>query len=376
MPVVPARPRSEAPRTRPVRAAALLGTAALLLAGCAPAPPEDSDIASDHADYTGCIVSDSGGFDDRSFNQNSYEGVMKTKDDYGIKTKAAESQAVTDFEPNINSMLQGGCNLTVTIGFNIADQTKAAAEAHPDRHFAIVDDDSIQLPNVRPIIYNTSQAAYLAGYLAAGTTKTGKVATFGGMEIPTVTIFMDGFAQGVAHYNQVHHTDVKLLGWDAQKQTGSFTGDFEDTGKGKTTAQNFLNEGADIVMPVAGPVGNGAVDAVTGYNADEPEDPARIIWVDSDGYETLASGQEYVLTSVIKKMGAAVENAFVDDMDGKFTNTPYVGTLENDGVGLAPFHDQASQVPQQLQDELDELKQQIIDGTVDADSAASPKTKN
>lgn len=355
-----------------VRTTALLGTGVLALAGCAPAPPLDEEQASEHQDYVGCIVSDSGGFEDRSFNQNSYEGLMKAKADYGITTKQAESRAVTDFEPNINSMVQGDCSMITTVGFNIADTTKAAAQAHPDRHFMIVDDNSIQLDNVRPIIFDTSQAAFLAGYTAAASSRTGKVATFGGMEIPTVTIFMDGFAQGVEYFNQQRHQDVQLLGWDYQRQTGTFTGDFEDTGKGKTTTQNFLNEGADVVMPVAGPVGNGTVDAINGHNAEHPEDPALLVWVDSDGYETLASGQQYVLTSVIKKMGDAVESTVKDDLDGKFTATPYVGTLDNDGVGIADFHDQDAAVSAQTKEDLARIRQDIIDGKITVASQASP----
>lgn len=350
----------------------LLGIAGLLLTGCAPAPDKDEEAATENQDYTGCIISDSGGFDDRSFNQNSYEGMMKAKADYGISTKQAESRAVTDFEPNINSMLQGNCNMITTVGFNISDQTKAAAQANPKQHFMIVDDAQIDLPNVRPIIFDTSQAAFEAGYLAAATTKTGKVATYGGMEIPTVTIFMDGFAEGVEHYNRTKHQHVQLLGWDYRKQTGTFTGDFEDSGKGKTTTQNFLNEGADIVMPVAGPVGNGTVDAVSGYNADEPEHEARIIWVDSDGYQTLSAGKEYVLTSVVKKMGDAVEGTVKADLDGKFTAKPYVGTLANDGVGITDFHDQAGAVSSSTQDDLKKLRQDIVDGKIVVRSAASP----
>ncbi|MDN6331778.1 MAG: BMP family ABC transporter substrate-binding protein, partial [Micrococcaceae bacterium] len=186
--------------------AAVLGVSALVLTACGAAPDSggDDSAASSHpgaADYTGCIVSDSGGFDDRSFNQSSYEGLMKAKKDLGIKTKQAESKAKTDFEPNLNSMVKGGCNLTITVGFLLADATKDLAEKTEDAHFAIIDDDSIDLPNVKPIIYDTAQAAFLAGYLAAGTSETGKVATYGGINIPTVTIFMDGFDEGVQYYN-------------------------------------------------------------------------------------------------------------------------------------------------------------------------------
>jgi basic membrane protein A and related proteins len=362
------------PRRRPAALAAgsLLGISALLLSACGPAPEEGSDASGENEDYYGCIVSDSGGFDDRSFNQNSYEGLRKAQTDYEISVRQAESQAVTDYGPNITQMVQSGCNMVVTVGFNISDQTAEAAEANPDTHFAIVDDNQIDLPNVRPIIYDTSQAAFLAGYLAAGSSETGKVATFGGMEIPTVTIFMDGFAEGVQHYNEEKGEDVEVLGWNADAQTGTFTGDFEDTGKGKTTAQNFINEGADVVMPVAGPVGNGAVDAITAANADSPDDPTRIIWVDSDGYETLDNGQEYVLTSVIKKMGDAVESTIKDDLDGNFTNEPYVGTLENDGVGISEFHDQDEGVSDELKGELDDIRSQISSGELTVESPASP----
>lgn len=350
----------------------VLGVAVLLTTSCAAAPSLEEENKQSNSDYTGCIVSDSGGFDDRSFNQNSYEGLMKAKADYGIRTKQAESAAVTDFEPNISSMLRGDCNMITTVGFNLSDATKAAAQANPNQKFMIIDDDQIQAKNVRPVIFDTSQAAFLAGYLSAASSRTGTVATFGGMEIPTVTIFMDGFAQGVQYYNQHQHKDVKLLGWDYQKQTGTFTGDFEDVGKGKTTTQNFLNEGADIVMPVAGPVGNGAVDAVNGFNADEPAHEAKLIWVDSDGYDTLSAGKQYVLSSVVKKMGEAVESTIKDDLDGKYTATPYIGTLKNDGVGITPYHDQAGSVSAETDQQLQELKKKIVSGEIVVKSKASP----
>ena len=358
-------------RSKTLAAGSILGISSLLLAACGSAPEESSAGDGENKDYKGCIVSDSGGFDDRSFNQNSHEGLMKAKEDYGISTAEAESKAQTDFETNINQMVQQDCNMVVTVGFLISDATKAAAEANPDTHFTIVDDDQIELDNVRPIIYDTSQAAFLAGYLAAAQSETGKVATYGGVQIPTVTIFMDGFAEGVKYYNEQKGEDVQVLGWDSDKQNGTFTGDFEDTAKGKTTTQNFLNEGADVIMPVAGPVGNGTVDAVKEYNEGR-DNPATIVWVDSDGYQTVASGNEYVLTSVMKKMGEAVESSIKDDLDGKFTNEPYVGTLENDGVDIADFHDQADQVSEDTQKELDEIRQKIIDGEIQVKSPASP----
>ena len=345
--------------------AAMLGVSALLLSGCGAAPDEEGSSAEGATDFLGCMVSDSGGFDDNSFNESTYNGLMKAKDDLKIETKEAESQSETDFTPNLDSMVQANCDLTITVGYLLADATKATAAANPDLNFAIVDDQSIEADNVKPIIYDTAQAAFLAGYVAAGSTQTGKVATYGGLDIPTVTIFMDGFDQGVKYYNEQNGTDVAVLGMD------SFTGSFDDVSAGKTTTQNFLNEGADIIMPVAGPVGAGTIDAVVAANASGKD--AKVIWVDSDGYETLSSGNEVILTSVMKLMGEAVEDVISTDVDDKFDNTPYIGTLENGGVALAPFHDQEANVPDEVKTSVEDIKEKIISGEITVESASSPK---
>lgn len=350
----------------------LLGISALLLAGCGAAPEESSSASGESTDYLGCIVSDFGGFQDKSFNQNSYAGVEHAKTEFGINMKEAQSTAETDYAPNLNEMVQAGCNLTVTVGFGLADTTKEIAEANPDLHFTIVDDNSIELDNVRPIVFDTAQAAFQAGYVAAAQSKTGKVATYGGMEFPTVTIFMDGFAQGVEYYNEQKNADVEVLGWNSDSQSGTFTGDFEDATKGKTNTQNFLDQGADVIMPVAGPVGSGTLEAVKEYNASNPDSPASVVWVDADGFETNADYQDIILTSVMKKMDDAITETIKADMDGNFTSEAYIGTLENDGVGLAPFHNFDSEVTDETKAELDQIKEDIISGTIKVETAGSP----
>jgi basic membrane protein A len=351
---------------------ATAGAAALLLTGCGAAPDAGSSATQTASNYTGCIVSDSGGFDDQSFNQSSWEGLKKAEKDLGIKVNQVESKTNNDFEPNLRAMVTAGCNLTVTVGFLLGDATKAQATANPDKHFAIIDFGyDAPVSNVKPIIYDTAQAAFLAGYLAAGTTKTGTVATFGGIKIPTVTIFMDGYADGVKYYNEQKGKDVKVLGWDKAKQDGSFTGDFEKQDKGKQFTQNFLDQGADIVMPVAGPVGKGAGAALKEAKAAGKD--VKLIWVDSDGFLTAPDYKDIMLSSVMKQMGEAVETVVKEDKDGKFTNAPYVGTLANDGVQLAPFHDLDAAVPAELKTELDQIKKDIADGKLKVESAASPK---
>ena len=206
------------------------------------------------AAFTACQVTDTGGIDDNSFNQTAWKGVQDAVSELGIEGRFLESQAETDYEANINSLLGGACDVIVTVGFLLGDATKVAAEANPDQKFSIVDfayDPPI--PNVLGQVYATDQAAFLAGYLAAGMTKTGTVGTFGGINIPPVTIFMDGFANGVAHYNEAKGTSVNVLGWDVGSREGLFTNNFESLDDGRAYAQNLYDEGADIVLPVAGP---------------------------------------------------------------------------------------------------------------------------
>jgi basic membrane protein A len=355
--------------------AAVLGASALVLTGCGAPPAEQGGSGSPAAEatnYLGCIVSDSGGFDDRSFNQSSYEGLKMAEQDLGIKIKEAESQAETDFGPNVDAMVQADCNMILTVGFLLGDVTKEAAADNPDTHFAIVDyNDPEFSDNVKPIVYDTAQAAFLAGYTAAATSETGKVATYGGMNIPTVTIFMDGFADGVDYYNKQKDANVELLGWDKKSQNGTFVGNFEDQGKGKTNTLNFINEGADIIMPVAGPVGLGTLDAVIEANKDGKD--AKVVWVDSDGYETAGKAEEFILTSVMKLMGNAVEDVIKTDTEGKFDSTPYIGTLENGGVALAPFHDLDAAVSNDTKSELETIKKSIISGDIKVESKASPQ---
>lgn len=362
---------------------ALAGTGLLALSACGSAPDEagsgsgsGGSDAGAGGDYKACMVSDSGGWDDKSFNESGYNGLTAAEGELGIEIQTAESTAVSDFEPNINNLVSSQCDIIYTVGYLLAPATGAAAQANPDTEFAIIDSTAqdadgnpIEVDNVKPIEFNTSEASFLAGYLAAGMTETGKVATYGGMNIPTVTIFMDGYADGVAKYNEVHGTDVEVLGWNKETQEGSIVGTFEDQSKGKAVSDEFYNAGADIVMPVAGPVGAGTIAAA------KEKDGAKVIWVDADGYETNsgdADAQGVILTSVMKEIGQAVQDVTAESSGGSFDNAPYVGTLENGGVGLAPYHDFEDQVSDELKQEIEDLKQQIIDGEVKVESDAAP----
>ena len=184
----------------------------MLLAGCAAAPEDAGDDTAAASDFVPCMVSDAGGFDDKSFNQLGFEGINKAADELGVEAHTVESTTETDYAPNIQNLLDQGCNLIVTVGFALSAATVEAAIANPDINFIIIDDaadndfdGTTDAANIKPILFDTAQAAYLAGYLSAGVSQTGIIGTFGGMNFPTVSIFMDGFKQGAEHYLSLIH---------------------------------------------------------------------------------------------------------------------------------------------------------------------------
>lgn len=362
-----------------------LAVSALTLAGCAAAPTGNGASTGAKSSFLPCMVSDDGGFDDHSFNQLGLQGLESAAKSLGVKEKHVQSNSADDYTPNINSLLSANCNLIVTVGFNLSQATDAAAKANPDVKFAIVDDGldnegatdkngkptgdgKVDVPNGKPILFDTVQAAFLGGYAAASYSKTGVVGTFGGLQIPPVTIFMDGFAEGVKYFNQQKGKDVKVVGWNVDTQTGVFTGGFAAGVEAKTAAQGLLDQGADVLMPVGGPIYQSAAEAIKDQNKG-----SVLIGVDADVYNTDPTVRDILLTSVQKGVDAGVEAVVKDTKNGKFNNTPYVGTLKNGGVKLAPFHDFASKVDPALAGELKKIVTGIEDGSISATSKASPK---
>ena len=339
---------------------------ALVLSGCAAAPSTDGGDAA-ASDFIPCMVSDLGGFDDKSFNQLGYEGITEAADALGVEAITVQSDAETDYTPNIQNLVDQGCNLIVTVGFALSAATVEAALANPDVDFAIIDDAAdndfngeTDAPNIKPIVFNTAQAAFLVGYAAASYTKSGIVATWGGMAFPTVSIFSDGFAQGVAYYNSENGTAVKVLGFDpASPDTYTVTGGFEANDVAKSTAQNFIDQGADILLPVGGPIYQSAVAAITDSGKD-----IALIGVDADLFVTDPSTQDIILTSILKGIKTAVNDVVTAAGNNEFSADAYIGTLENDGVGYAPFHNFESMVSPDLQGQLDTITAGIIDGSI------------
>ncbi len=317
-----------------------------------------------------CMVLDTGGVDDRSFNQSSWQGLQDAnKANPNIKISYVASNSQNDYTPNLNNEVSKGCTSVIAVGGLMGDAVKKAATDHPDQQFAEIDAPS-SAPNVYGIQFNTAQGAFMGGYLAAAMTKSGTVATYGGLPIPPVTIYMDGFWEGVQYYNQQKGKSVKVLGWDEKNQkAGTFAQSFTDQNKGRSITQSFIQQGADIIFPVAGGtgLGSGAAAAASGGKV-------SVIWVDTDG---CVSAQQYCsvfLTSVVKGLATSVTSYANDVAAGKkLGGQSYIGTLANNGTGLAPFHEFDSKVPADVKADLDKIKADITSGAIQITSPSQPK---
>ncbi|RLC68152.1 MAG: BMP family ABC transporter substrate-binding protein, partial [Chloroflexi bacterium] len=285
-----------------------------LLAACGPRPTEppateetEEATAPPPEVFKAGMVTDVGGIDDKSFNATSWQGMKMAEEELGVEVAYLESQQQADYAANITQFLDQDYDMIVTVGFLLGDDTLTFAKENPDTYFAIVDYAyEEQLDNLLGLTFATDEAAFLAGYLAAGMSKTGKVGTFGGIEIPPVTIFMVGFENGVKYYNEQHGTNVEVLGMDL------YVGNFESTDDGRRAGEDLISEGADIIMPVAGPVGLGTAAAIK----DNPG--TMLIGVDTDWCVSAAEYCDVTLTSVMKNMHVAVRDAIKMAIEGTF----------------------------------------------------------
>jgi basic membrane protein A len=355
-----------------------------------PASEAPAESEAPTVDFLACQVSDTGGIDDKGFNQNAYAGLEMAQDEHGVEINFLESTAATDYERNINTFIDEGCDLIITVGFLLGDATADAAAQNADQLFSIVDfaydvtDEEFLAAvaertgvteeevaenvgnNVQGLVFDTKSASMLAGYLAAGMSETGVVGTFGGIQIGPVVDFMIGFEAGVNYYNDENGTAVDVIGWDSASGEGTFTGDFENQDNGRQTAEALIQEGADIIFPVAGPVGLGAMAAVQDSGGE-----ALYIGVDVDQAISVPEFEDIMLSSVLKRIDNAVFASVEQAMTGAFDAPVYVGTLENEGVGLGPYHAFEDEVPQELTDGIEALQEALISGDVVADDWAT-----
>jgi len=366
-------------RKYPSSLMAVLATLMLILAACngagdspsaaeSEAPSESaaaseapSESAAAEVDYRACMVSDVGGIDDNSFNENAWAGMERAEAELGVEVRFLESRSAEDYARNIDQHIADGCDMIVTVGFLLGDATSAAATANPDTRFAIVDfayDPAIA--NVEGLVYATAEGAMLAGYASASWSKTGIVGTFGGINIgPGVTDFMDGFIAGVNYWNEEQGAEVRVLGGrvPSDPDSGTFTGNFDSTDDAKNVTQGMLDEGADVILPVGGPIGGGTFAAI-----DESGAEAVGLGVDVDWTESAPGNTPWLLTSIIKRIDNSVFQAVERGLNGDAPEPTFLSNLENEGVGIAPFHDYDDEISQEVKDAIAAMQEAIIAG--------------
>ena len=332
-----------------------------------------------------CVAFDTGGLGDKGFNDLAKKGLEDAAA-AGFTTHFSEANASGDYAGNINTLIDQGCTAIVTVGFLQGQATADAAAANPTIAFAQVDtawnaagpdfipgnaDDTPQPKNFTGLDYQVDQASMLAGYLGAAWSKSGKIGTYGGLAFPGVTRFMDGLYAGIQWYNEHKKpaTAVQLIGWDGSKADpvaagGAFVGGsggtdtWGDPAKGEQLAKTLLDQGVDIVHPVAGATGNGSIKAMQ-------EAGKWAIGVDTDQYISIGPPTNAaLLTSAQKAIDVSVLDFFNKVEGGYLGGTDYSGTIRNGGVLIAPYHDYDAQFSAELKGEIEALKAQLADGTL------------
>ncbi|MGE5321187.1 MAG: BMP family ABC transporter substrate-binding protein, partial [Hyphomicrobiaceae bacterium] len=329
-----------------------------LAAGLADGSIDVNDSCRDHSQIG--LVADPGGIWDNSFNQMAYDGLIRAQVGQDITPMLYTTGSSDDYAPQLAACAEDGNDLCFGVGFTMADAVSAAATTYPTTHFAILDLTYDTYPgNLRGIWFNIKQASYLAGVLAAEMTTSDNIGAIGGMEIPSVTDFVDGFRNGAQCTNPAVNVYT------------AYAGTFVDPAVGETIAGNMITAGADVIFPPAGSTANGAIQAAVDNNA-------WVIGVDTDWYYSLYGGgsepgADKLLTSVLKRIDNAVYMTIADELAGGFTPGTEEYGLADDGVGIAPYHDADSSVPDAVKAELVTVRDGILSGDINVDYGCRPR---
>lgn len=285
------------------------------------------------------LITDVGGVNDGSFNQSAWEGLEKAGEELGVEVNYLESATDADYQPNMETFVDEDYDLIISVGHMLADATREAAEANPDTKFAIIDDSSIDLPNVTSLMFKAEQASYLVGYVAGLTTKTNNIGFVVGMTNETMNQFGYGYCAGAIDANP----DITVQQFNANS--------FADSATGKTMANTAITNGADIVFQAAGATGLGVIEACQ-------EAGVYAIGVDSD---QSSIAPKTVLTSAMKRVDNAVYDAVQELIDDKLEGGVQTFDLAAGGVDIAPSQDLISD---DVIKAVDEVKEKIISGDV------------
>ena len=284
------------------------------------------------------MVTDVGGVNDKSFNQTSWEGLQALQaSDSRFQVQYLESKTDADYQGNIETFMEDGYDLIICVGYMLADATREAAEANPDQLFAIIDDSSIDLPNVACLMFAQEQASYLVGLVAGSVTESKTVGYVQGMVSDSMNLFGIGYITGVLEACP----DATVLQYNANA--------FGDIAGGSTAAKDMITKGADVIYHAAGGTGIGVISACD-------EEGIWAIGVDTD---QAPLAPDHVLTSAMKRVDVAAQDISKAVAEGNFTAGIHMYDLSNGGVDLAPTRDH---IPAEVIEVVEAAKTAIING--------------
>ncbi len=282
------------------------------------------------------MVTDVGGVNDQSFNQTSWEG-LQALDPEVFEVNYLESKTDADYQTNINTFIDEGYDLIICVGYMLADATREAAEANPDQLFAIIDDSTIDLPNVACLMFAQEQASYLVGLVAGSVTESKVVGYVQGMVSDSMNLFGIGYITGVLEACP----DAQILQYNVNN--------FGDIAGGSTAAKDMITKGADVIYHAAGGSGIGVISACD-------EEGIWAIGVDTD---QASLAPDHVLTSAMKRVDVASQDISKAVAEGNFTAGIHMYDLSNGGVDLAPTRDH---IPAEVLEVVEAAKTAIING--------------
>ena len=291
------------------------------------------------------MITDTGGVNDESFNQSTWEGLQKAEEKYGkdkVQVKYLESNQDADYAPNIETFVEEELDLIIGVGYKTADAIEKAATNYPDIQFAIVDHSYENQPeNVTSLVYEDNTASYLTGLIAGKMTKTNKVAYIGGMQSVVLDRFEYGYKAGVRAANP----DCEVI--------ARYANSFNDSALGKSIANQMHKDGVDVIFTAAGAVGTGAIEAAK-------ENNKMAIGVDTDQNDLAPNN---VITSAVKNIDVSVIDLVGKLIDGTYEGGQVVvNTLESGGVGIAETTDK--NVPQDILDYVEQESKKIKEGQI------------
>lgn len=341
----------------------------LVLAGCGHTGGDTAGVVA--TDFAGCAVASEGGYQDYSLNQGVAQGLDAAGQSSDIKIEKIYSHGASEYEPNMRSAIQSGCDFIVAVGSPLAGITEEVAGDYPNVRFLVVDAKTPRVDNVKSVTYEMHEASFVAGYAAAAASGSDTVAIYGGQKNSTTTGFMDGFFDGVEYYNENNDSNIEILGWDKNSQEGEFIDSLTDVDAAESVTEDFINDGADVVVPVAGYAGVGTIQVISRENQGGGGDVV-FIWSDLNGDSILPDDyKKYHLTSVVKNTSDPILSDLQKAASGEFDHSPYVGNLKNGGVDVGNFNERQKNLSQDELKDIQQLRQRIIDGDILVESKKS-----